>query len=172
MGGIFLGSPYITWILLPFYDVLFCLISGGTKVFDESGSNQIGELTSGCPSPSLKKNISMGYVETPFSKVGTKVQFEVRKKMVNATVSKMPFVKCNYFTGKWEVSFQFWKSNIFIVWLALNWMKYLIYHYINQNYNCTWMIWVSFWMQPMYQYYYFMEKTNKTYKACFLILNH
>jgi aminomethyltransferase len=42
----------------------------------------------------------MGYVETPFSKVGTKVQFEVRKKMVNATVSKMPFVKCNYFTGK------------------------------------------------------------------------
>lgn len=73
---------------------------GGTKVFDESGSKQIGELTSGCPSPSLKKNISMGYVETPFSKVGTKVQFEVRKKMVNAIVSKMPFVKCNYFTGK------------------------------------------------------------------------
>ena len=85
---------------LVFYDVLFCLISGGTKVFDESGSKQIGELTSGCPSPSLKKNISMGYVETPFSKVGTKVQFEVRKKMVNAIVSKMPFVKCNYFTGK------------------------------------------------------------------------
>lgn len=73
---------------------------GGTKVFDESGSKQIGELTSGCPSPSLKKNISMGYVETPFSKVGTKVQFEVRKKMVDATVSKMPFVKCHYFTGK------------------------------------------------------------------------
>ncbi|XP_076118142.1 aminomethyltransferase, mitochondrial-like [Mytilus galloprovincialis] len=72
---------------------------GGTKIYNESGTTQIGELTSGCPSPSLKKNVSMGYVETPFSKVGTGVQLEVRKKMVPATVSKMPFLKCNYFTG-------------------------------------------------------------------------
>lgn len=72
---------------------------GGTKIYNESGTVQIGELTSGCPSPSLKKNVSMGYVETAFSKVGTSVQLEVRKKMVQATVSKMPFLKCNYFTG-------------------------------------------------------------------------
>uniref|UniRef100_A0A8B9KP45 Aminomethyltransferase n=1 Tax=Astyanax mexicanus TaxID=7994 RepID=A0A8B9KP45_ASTMX len=59
----------------------------------------IGEVTSGCPSPCLKQNVAMGYVETSFSKAGTPVQVEVRKKMVPAVVSKMPFVPTNYYTG-------------------------------------------------------------------------
>ncbi|XP_066500322.1 aminomethyltransferase, mitochondrial [Hoplias malabaricus] len=59
----------------------------------------IGEVTSGCPSPCLKQNIAMGYVETGLSKVGTPIQVEVRKKMVPAVVSKMPFVPTNYYTG-------------------------------------------------------------------------
>ena len=42
----------------------------------------------------------MGYVETPFAKVGTKVKFEVRKKKIDAVVSKMPFVPTKYYTGK------------------------------------------------------------------------
>uniref|UniRef100_A0A8C9TA90 Aminomethyltransferase n=1 Tax=Scleropages formosus TaxID=113540 RepID=A0A8C9TA90_SCLFO len=60
----------------------------------------IGEVTSGCPSPCLKQNVAMGYVETGFSKVGTPVQVEVRKKMVDAVISKMPFVTTNYYSGQ------------------------------------------------------------------------
>ncbi|KAL4655391.1 aminomethyltransferase, mitochondrial isoform X1 [Arapaima gigas] len=61
----------------------------------------IGEaVTSGCPSPCLKQNIAMGYVETGFSKVDTPVLVEVRKKMVEATVSKMPFVPTHYYSGQ------------------------------------------------------------------------
>uniref|UniRef100_A0A3P8V0P4 Aminomethyltransferase n=1 Tax=Cynoglossus semilaevis TaxID=244447 RepID=A0A3P8V0P4_CYNSE len=59
----------------------------------------IGEVTSGCPSPCLKKNIAMGYVESAFAKNGTSIQVEVRKKAVPATVSKMPFVPTNYYSG-------------------------------------------------------------------------
>ena len=69
-------------------------------IYDESGSQKIGELTSGCPSPTLKKNVAMGYVEAAFVKNGTPVKFEVRKKKINATVAKMPFVPAKYFTGK------------------------------------------------------------------------
>ncbi|XP_026863396.1 aminomethyltransferase, mitochondrial isoform X1 [Electrophorus electricus] len=59
----------------------------------------IGEVTSGCPSPCLKQNVAMGYVETSFSKLGTHIQVEVRKKFVPAVISKMPFVPTNYYTG-------------------------------------------------------------------------
>ncbi|XP_061745354.1 aminomethyltransferase, mitochondrial [Nerophis ophidion] len=59
----------------------------------------IGEVTSGCPSPCLKKNIAMGYVDAAFAKNGTAIQVEVRKKVVPAVVSKMPFVPTNYYSG-------------------------------------------------------------------------
>lgn len=59
----------------------------------------VGEVTSGCPSPCLKKNVAMGYVDAAFAKNGTAIQVEVRKKAVPATVSKMPFVPTNYYTG-------------------------------------------------------------------------
>jgi len=42
----------------------------------------------------------MGYISTPLSKVGTKVKFEVRKRKIDAIVSKMPFVPTNYYTVK------------------------------------------------------------------------
>lgn len=60
----------------------------------------IGEVTSGCPSPCLKQNIAMGYVETAYSKVGTPVQAEVRKKISEAFVTKMPFVPTHYYVLK------------------------------------------------------------------------
>ncbi len=59
----------------------------------------LGEVTSGCPSPCLKKNVAMGYVDAAFVKNGTAIQVEVRKKAVPATVSKMPFVPTNYYSG-------------------------------------------------------------------------
>ncbi|MED6275783.1 hypothetical protein CHARACLAT_029958, partial [Characodon lateralis] len=59
----------------------------------------IGEVTSGCPSPCLKKNIAMGYVDAAFAKNGAAIQVEIRKKTVSAIVSKMPFVSTNYYSG-------------------------------------------------------------------------
>ncbi|XP_005100569.1 aminomethyltransferase, mitochondrial [Aplysia californica] len=75
-------------------------VRGGSKIYTEDGSEVIGETTSGCPSPSLKVNVSMGYVKTPFVKNGTKVKIQVRQKMLDAQVSKMPFVPSRYYIPK------------------------------------------------------------------------
>ncbi len=45
----------------------------------------------------LKKGIAMAYVESGKSSIGTAVKVEVRGKMLAAQVSKMPFVKQNYY---------------------------------------------------------------------------
>lgn len=68
----------------------------GSKILSETGE-ELGSITSGCPAPSLGKNIAMGYVPTAFSKVGTKIQLKIREKCFGAVVSKMPFVKANYY---------------------------------------------------------------------------
>lgn len=65
-------------------------------VLDDSGV-AVGEVTSGVPAPSVGKNVAMGYVPAGMAKAGTQVNIQVRKKVVQATVTKMPFVKCNYY---------------------------------------------------------------------------
>uniref|UniRef100_A0A8C3X645 Aminomethyltransferase n=1 Tax=Catagonus wagneri TaxID=51154 RepID=A0A8C3X645_9CETA len=60
----------------------------------------IGAVTSGCPSPCLKKNVAMGYVPYEHSRPGTPLLVEVRRKQQVAVVSKMPFVPTNYYTLK------------------------------------------------------------------------
>uniref|UniRef100_A0A7N5P096 Aminomethyltransferase n=1 Tax=Ailuropoda melanoleuca TaxID=9646 RepID=A0A7N5P096_AILME len=60
----------------------------------------IGTVTSGCPSPCLKKNVAMGYVPYEYSRPGTPLLVEVRRKQQMAVVSKMPFVTTNYYTLK------------------------------------------------------------------------
>lgn len=73
---------------------------GHTPIYDEAGEKEIGMVTSGCPSPSLKQNVAMGYVQSAYFKPGTNVKFLIRKKMVDAVVSKMPFVPTNYYIVK------------------------------------------------------------------------
>lgn len=68
----------------------------GTEIFDGEG-NKVGVVTSGTFSPSLKKPIAMGYVETGLSKAGTEVMLSVRGKMQKAEVTKMPFVESRYY---------------------------------------------------------------------------
>lgn len=64
----------------------------GYNILDEEG-NTIGSVTSGTMSPSLKKGIGMGYINTGHTKFGTKVFIEVRNKSLPATVVKLPFYK-------------------------------------------------------------------------------
>ena len=71
----------------------------GAEILDASagGSKEIvGRVTSGCPSPTLGKNIAMGYVKSPLHKAGTALKITVRGKPRKAEVVKMPFVPSRY----------------------------------------------------------------------------
>lgn len=63
------------------------------KVFDESGGKEIGIITSGSPSPFLKKNIALAYVPPEYSALDTIVSVEVRANKVKAKVIPTPFYK-------------------------------------------------------------------------------
>ena len=64
----------------------------GYDIVDGNG-NKIGEVTSGTMSPSLGKGIGLGYVPTVFSDVNSKINIQIRKNGVPATVVKLPFYK-------------------------------------------------------------------------------
>ncbi|GGA68206.1 aminomethyltransferase [Edaphobacter acidisoli] len=64
----------------------------GYPVFSLDGK-RVGEITSGSPSPFLKKNIAMAYVPVEFSAVDTEVAVEIRGQMVKARVVPLPFYK-------------------------------------------------------------------------------
>ena len=68
----------------------------GAEIVNEAGE-KIGTITSGCPSPTLKKNIAMGYIKDGMHKAGTEVEVVVRGKKRKAFVTKMPFVQSKYF---------------------------------------------------------------------------
>ena len=70
----------------------------GADIVDEKGE-KIGVITSGCPSPTLDKNIAMGYIKDGFHKSGTSVDVVVRGKKRKAQVTKMPFVPSKYWKG-------------------------------------------------------------------------
>jgi aminomethyltransferase len=70
----------------------------GAEIVDMDG-NSIGKVTSGCPSPTLKKNIAMGYVKDGMQKADTEVQVVVRGKKRKAVVTKMPFVASKFYRG-------------------------------------------------------------------------
>ena len=61
-------------------------------IVDQDGQ-KIGEVTSGTMSPSLQKGIGLGYVPAKFAKPGSQIGIEIRKKIVPATVVKLPFYK-------------------------------------------------------------------------------
>ena len=54
---------------------------------------KIGIVTSGTMSPSLGMGIGLGYVPTIFSEIGSKINIQIRKNAVPATVVKLPFYK-------------------------------------------------------------------------------
>ena len=74
------------------------LVRKGAKLLDEYG-DEIGAITSGGFGPSVGGPVAMGYVEKRAAKVGTMVQVQVRGKMNEATVARMPFVEQRYYRG-------------------------------------------------------------------------
>ncbi|KAI0505560.1 glycine cleavage system T protein [Xylaria bambusicola] len=69
----------------------------GAEIVDPSNEGEkIGVVTSGCPSPTLGKNIAMGYVKDGLHKAGTELHVLVRGRPRKAVVTKMPFVPAKY----------------------------------------------------------------------------
>lgn len=64
----------------------------GYLIFDES-EKEVGIVTSGTQSPSLDIPIGMGYVPLDKSSEGSKIMIQVGKKLMSATVTKLPFLK-------------------------------------------------------------------------------
>jgi aminomethyltransferase len=62
----------------------------GYNIF--SAENEVGIVTSGAVSPILEKGIGLGYVKKGFTKAGTEIEIEIRKKRISATVVQPPFV--------------------------------------------------------------------------------
>ena len=64
----------------------------GYDILNSEG-DKIGEVTSGTMSPTLAKGIGMGYIPTYLKSVGTKLYIQIRKKIIPATIVKLPFYK-------------------------------------------------------------------------------
>lgn len=64
---------------------------------DIKTGTKIGIVTSGSFSPTVKKNIGMVYVPRSHMKVGTEVKVNVRGKLRDGKIEKMPFVEPNYY---------------------------------------------------------------------------
>ena len=67
----------------------------GTEIQNTDG-HKIGVITSGGFGPTVNGPIAMGYVETAFSDVGTKVNLIVRGQALPAQIIKLPFIPNNF----------------------------------------------------------------------------
>lgn len=54
---------------------------------------EIGQVTSGTYSPTLKKGIGMGYVDIKYGKLGRIIEIKIRDNIVKAKIIKLPFYK-------------------------------------------------------------------------------
>lgn len=61
-------------------------------VLSEAGE-QIGEVTSGTQSPTLKTNVGLALVDAAYAALGTELWVDIRGKRVKAQVAKTPFYK-------------------------------------------------------------------------------
>ncbi len=62
----------------------------GYKIFAD---NEIGRVTSGTFSPTLKKNIGLGYVNVKFKDIGNEIKIKIRNNLCRARIVKIPFYR-------------------------------------------------------------------------------
>lgn len=62
-------------------------------VIENFNGKEIGVVTSGTMSPSMKKAVGLGYVNVDYSALGTEIFIKVRNKSLKAVVVKPPFYK-------------------------------------------------------------------------------
>ena len=55
--------------------------------------NEIGYVTSGGYSPTLKKTIGLGLVKTQYKEVGTELEVEIRGKLLKGVIVSIPFYR-------------------------------------------------------------------------------
>jgi aminomethyltransferase len=67
----------------------------GVKIFSIE-DKEIGIVTSGTFGPSVNAPVAMGYVNSSYSEIGTKIKLEVRGKKYEAKVAVLPFYKKSY----------------------------------------------------------------------------
>ena len=66
-----------------------------TKIFNEE-NKEIGKITSGTFGPSVDHPISMGYVDSDYSSIDTKIFLIIREKKFSANICQLPFYQKNY----------------------------------------------------------------------------
>lgn len=70
----------------------------GNKLFAaDEPTKQVGIVCSGSPSPSCGGNVAQVFLDKPYHKTGTKVKVEIRGKLRDAEVAKMPFYPTSYY---------------------------------------------------------------------------
>jgi aminomethyltransferase len=57
------------------------------------GGKSVGIITSACPSPTLDRCIAMGFVDSTLATLGTALEIDTGRGMLNATTTAMPFYK-------------------------------------------------------------------------------
>lgn len=67
----------------------------GNKIFNDEGT-QIGHISSGSPSPTLGGNVAQAYIDKNV-KIGSGIKIEIRGKLRDGLVAKLPFVQPNYY---------------------------------------------------------------------------
>ena len=67
------------------------IIRQNYKIF--KNSKEIGYVTSGGYSPTLKKTIGLGLVKTPYKEVGTELEIQIRSKLLKGIIVSTPFYR-------------------------------------------------------------------------------
>ncbi|OFZ55163.1 MAG: glycine cleavage system protein T [Bdellovibrionales bacterium RIFOXYC1_FULL_54_43] len=68
----------------------------GYEVYSADGKKNLGQITSGTQSPSLKAAIGLAYVDKDHAKIGTKLTVDIRGTKTAAEVIPTPFYKRPY----------------------------------------------------------------------------
>lgn len=69
---------------------------GGAKIYHDG--NEVGYISSGSLSPTLGLNVAQSYLDKTV-KIGSTVQLDIRGKLRDGVVTKLPFVPNNFYKG-------------------------------------------------------------------------